>query len=167
MKLLETILEKNNPKLEINHIFMDGENLVATDTKILIVKRHNEKMEEGFNALLINPKAKYPIKSEAIILDKTANKSMASGYPNYKRIIPQTGKNYGFEKCDGLTLIQLMMAKYNLCLDLLGNSSFYKQLAKMNLEWYTFDGYNMPISIGNKEYTIVIMPMIFPQQKEF
>ena len=77
----------NIMKKEINHILVDSENMVATDTRILIVKKHNMDIQKPF--LLINDKAKHVMNTEAIEFNMKASYVLANGYPSYKRIIPE------------------------------------------------------------------------------
>lgn len=163
MKLLNTILENNNPKLEINHILADSENYVATNGKTLIIKKHNMgHIFEDKKCLIINPKAKYEIRIDGIEAQMTVNTSQAGSYPEYHRIIPQHDKNYSLDGTqDGVDFLYQMTCLHQFIFDFVGNHKFCMELKNIRLNWYKFKHPRLPVSFGNDEYEIVIMPMVF------
>lgn len=162
MKLLEKILPKNNPKIEINHILADEHNFVATNSSILIVKKHNmEHIFKDKKYLIINPKANHEIRIDGIEAQMPVNTTQASSYSDYNRVIPSEDKCYDLGKADGINFMYRFTYKCNWIFDYVANASFMKELDKIQLEWYQFRGPKLPVAVGNDEYTIVIMPMVY------
>jgi hypothetical protein len=86
IKKLKTILDKNNPKIEVNHILVDSENIVISDGRYLIIIKHDLVIEEDM--LLINERAKFQYLNQKYS-DIFGCTYITDGfrYPEYKRII--------------------------------------------------------------------------------
>ena len=161
MKLLAKILKTNLPKLEINHIFSDSKNMVATDTRILIVKKHGmEHIFEGKKCLIINPKAKVQPKIDAIEGQMAVNISQAESYPDYHRVLTKEPMTYMKGDVDGLTLLQMICAEKGVMIDFVNYAGFMKMLSKISFNRYYVGEKILPITIANDEYTIVLMPIV-------
>lgn len=99
-KLIATlfaILPTKNPKWELNHILFDDENIVACDTRFLIVIPN----KTNYKGLLLNSKAKISIdKTIDNYLDEYGLWIRNSGfnYPEYRKIIRKTSEKTYFPK---------------------------------------------------------------------
>jgi len=162
MEILKTILNRNNPKIEINNIFVDKENMVSTDTTILIVKKHNQDIEKSF--LIINDKAKDKLNAEDIVFDEKINYTDANRYPEYKRIVKWNGLKEYIPKYD--TLIDVLYEisyKKHIILNFIDYATKFKKINKLlpKINKVSYNGENDPIQITAKNYIIMIMPMYF------
>ena len=158
MQLLNKILPTNNQKLEINHIFLDGENMVATDTRILIVKKHGMNIDR--ECLIVNPKAKDKSIKIDTLIDGMGCSTNYGKYPDYKRILTKEPMTYMEGDVDGLTLLQIICAEKGMMIDFVNYAAFMKMLSKISFNRYYVGEKNLPITIANDEYTIVLMPMV-------
>lgn len=88
LKPFEAIITPSNKhKQSINHIYVDGTNIVATDTRLMLTKAHNWDIVTPF--LIINQKAtKHQLPTTDIWNELLINNTMIS-YPNYQYIIPK------------------------------------------------------------------------------
>ena len=76
----------NNPKLEINNIYVDAENIVATDTTMILIKPHGwDDIVEPF--MIVNSKAKSNVKTTALWNNLAISRE--GRYAEYKRMIPK------------------------------------------------------------------------------
>ena len=161
-QILKTILPNNNQKYELNHILIDDENMVATDTKIMIIKKHDFDFKKK-PFLILNNKTKMSIKAEGIELEEKVNFSMAQNYPDYRRIMLNTNKTkvyipkyYEFIDC----LCELSY-KFGFIFNWKDYATKYKKidklLPKIKKVYYTSE--NAPVMIIAEEYIIIIMPI--------
>ena len=161
-KMLKTILPNNNPKYELNHILVDDENMVATDTSIMIIKKHDfDFKKQPF--LVLNDKAKTPINVEGIELEEKVSYTMANTYPDYRRIMLDRNKTkvyfpeyYEFIDC-------LYELSHELCFIFNWEqyATKYKKIAKLlpKVEKVYYTQENTPVMIIAEEYTVIIMPI--------
>lgn len=159
MQLLNKILPTNNPKLEINHIFLDSENMVATDTRILIVKKHGmDDIDKEY--VIVNPKAKDKSIKIDTLIDGMGYSTNYGKYPDYKRILTKEPMVKVEGDVDGLTLLQMICAEKGMMINFVDYAAFMKMLSKITFNRYYVGGKNLPITIANDEYTIVLMPIV-------
>ena len=161
-KMLKTILPNNNPKYELNHILVDDENMVATDTNIMIIKKHDFNFKKQ-PFLVLNDKAKTLINAEGIELEEKVNYTMVNTYPNYKGIMLDTNKikvyipqYYGFIDC-----LYELSYKFGFIFNWEQYATKYKKIAKLlpKIEKVYYTQENAPVMIIAEEYTVIIMPI--------
>ena len=159
MQLLNKILPTNNPRLEINHILLDSENMVATDMRILIVKKHGmDDIDKEY--VIVNPKAKDKSIKIDTLIDGMGCSTDYGKYPDYHRVLTREPMTYMEGDVDGLTLLQMICAEKGVTIDFVNYAGFMKMLSKISFNRYYVGGKNLPITIANDDYTIVLMPMV-------
>lgn len=85
LKPFEVVVPKDNYKQIINNIHIDADNVVATDTRLLLIKPHGWNISTPF--VIVNQKVKKNIiPFTGTWEDMKINDSLQ--YPNYKHIIP-------------------------------------------------------------------------------
>ena len=102
-RLLKHCTDKNNPKFELNFVLVDGNKLVATDTKQIVVIEFQDAIYSDAskinNLIMLMPKNshKYPLGMPSILsnLEGYELAPVNGRYADYTRILP---KNEGFEK---------------------------------------------------------------------
>lgn len=179
-KLMVQARENNNPKREFNHIFVDSENFVVTDTRVLIVYKHN--MEVEGKSLLLNPKCKADMEwnkedgfmefgtevfRKKKLLDPGEYEGMVFSYPDYKRLLP-TSKPLFFnigrttkEHIKGCDALYYITHKHGVVLDYVRYATLIKKMGSIWFDRYYFTNINMPVTIENDDIKIVIMPLVF------
>ena len=161
-QILKTILPNNNQKYELNHILIDDENMVATDTKIMIIKKHDFDLKKQ-PFLVLNNKTKMSIKAEGIELEEKVNYTMANTYPNYRKIMLDTDKTkiyipkyYEFINC-----LYELSHELGFIFNWEQYATKYKKIDKLlpKIEKVYYTQENAPVMIIAEEYIIIIMPI--------
>lgn len=168
--LFKAILPTGNPKFVINHVYFDEENMVATDTRVLLIHKHGMDIKTPFCA--VNPKVKTNLYNlsdmknfGSIEMGKqvwTAKES--PGYPDYERIVPKT-PNYEVDIMDlkplGLDTLYLYSFNNGIIFDYVGMSAFMKQLSKIMFDKMYFKDKEHPIMLENEDLRVIIMPIVY------
>ena len=161
-KILKIILPNDHTKLQLNHIFVDDENMVATDTEIMIIEKHNFDFDEQ-PFLVLNEKAKIPVKAESIELGEKVNYTIAKDYPNYKRIILDTDKTkiYTPQYYEFIECLYELSHELGFIFNWEHYTVKYKKINKLlpKIEKVYYTSENAPVMIIAGEYTIIIMPI--------
>ena len=162
LKAFEAILEKNNPKFELSHILIDGDNIVSSDNKMILIKKHNFEVKDKF--LVINNKAKFNLVADGLFKGVAINKKFANTYPNYKsflnfdeseiinysngllKTLYWLGSNKGFIIDYGLLITKL--------------KKLDKMLGKTKKIFFTDKKSLLKIEFEN-DYVLVMLPLIF------
>ncbi|TET89659.1 MAG: hypothetical protein E3J96_01405 [Sulfurovum sp.] len=173
--ILTQLRENNNPKKELNHIYVDSENIVVTDTRILIVHKHNMDIKDDF--LLLNQKCKInmdfniedgfmefgvDVYRKKILLrekPKTGN-GYFYNYPDYKRIIPKIDSKKFSHHLKGVDALYTLTSQNGVVLDYVKFATLFRKLDKIRFDRYYFSEKNMPIAIENDNLMIVLMPLV-------
>lgn len=135
-KVIDTLFkvcDYKNPRLELQHVLVENDRLVFTDTFILV--SYHAKTEVDGQALLINDKAKYKydIQKRSIIFDTMAINDGFS-YPNVDRIIDPANNNEVNISDKDYTLINalyLASINYNVSMDFIKLATKLKALDKI------------------------------------
>jgi hypothetical protein len=165
------LTDGKNPKTELNFHFIDGENIVTTNTRILLVEKHNLKVEE--NKLIFPDKTgkcisslEYRPEVELFHGKRAINESLVGKYPEYKRIIPDGMNNQMDVSVDNLLeTVYLIVSKHDIVLDFVTYSSLFKELRKIpvgekEVVKYNYNSFRDPLTIKTETLTLVIMPLI-------
>lgn len=180
--ILIGIREKSNPKKELNHIFIDRENMVVTDTRILVIYKHEIEDIDG-EYLLLNPKAKDAIdfdkkdgffefgldvlRRKRLDIEDNNNGGYPLNYPDYNRIVP-TEKYTSFDNsCPGIEALYMICQKHSVAIDFIKFSKFFKKVDHVMFDKYHFTESSYPIAIKNDYLTLVIMPLVFPNMEAY
>ncbi len=178
--LFKTILDTNNPKEELNHIYFDEENMVATDARMMVVYKHGMDIDVPFMA--VNPrvkvsKAKKP-KIEAIdyslskwtnigtirMLKDEWNKVIppegTRGYPDYKRIMPKYSSE-GLAKVSGLDALYKRGYYHGIMFNYIEYCQFMKKLDKIEFTKVYFENKDLPIMLENDDLKVIMMPVVY------
>jgi len=172
--ILTQLRENNNPKKELNHIYVDSENMVVTDTKILLVYKHNMEIDDQF--LLLNQKYKMNMdfniddgfmefgvdvyRKKALYKEKPKDKSYFYNYPNYKRILPTYNSKKFKSHLRGIDALYTITSLNGSVFDYIKFSTFLKKLNKIRFDRYYFSEKNLPIAIENDNLIVVLMPLL-------
>jgi hypothetical protein len=147
IKQLKTMLDKNNPKYEINHIFVDQENIVLTDTRYLIVIKHDLDIKQDM--LLINDKAKYEYLHQNYS-DIFGSNYITKGfsYPEYKRLIRGDMDFKYSTDGDLFNSIYDIQSKYPIAI----NFKLFQTLNKLNkfsiyIDKFIYNEYKLPLHL--------------------
>ncbi len=183
--LFKSILEVKNPKFVLNHIYFDEENMVATNTRILLIHKHGMEIDTPFIA--VNPKVKvdgYNLNKEKSLgsiqmLKEEWNKVMpekvgpALVYPNYERIdVKEINKGLMEGKAalniepvkskeGGLNALYWLAYNEGIVVDYVGHANFMKKLAKIDFDNLYYTEKKYPVKLENDDLKIILMPMTF------
>ena len=165
------LIDGKNPKTELNFHFIDGENIVTTNTRILLVEKHDLKVDE--NKLIFPDKIgkcisglEYRPEVELLNGKKAINERLVGKYPEYKRIIPSSMNNHFEHTVDNLLeAVYLIVSKHDIVLDFVTYSAFFKELRKVSVGKkevvkYNYNSFKEPLTIQTDSLTLVIMPLI-------
>jgi hypothetical protein len=173
--------DTNNPKYELNFIYIDKENAVSTQTRAITIVEHNQKTEEMWLHVSLAKKAITDKKATHFIIE--SNNSIISvgidefhimrysidltdytystmRFPDYKRIVPNsfTKSNIPFTDSSQINGI--------LALDEINVNPKYLPLIEEG--YISYNGSSMPVMIKDSEEIIthVVMPIINDRFKE-
>lgn len=165
IKACEAIVPNNNLKTEINHILIDEENMVATDTIMMVICPHGEEIKE--KALMVNNKAKYEILVDGVIFNRyPCNSTWSETYPDYKRILPEDIEKNRRISANGENLIYAM---YRVTHDkgvIFGYVNFAPKLKKLDkllgeVDYAVFTAKDRPVMFVFKNgVKFIIMPIV-------
>jgi hypothetical protein len=157
-------------KTELNFHFIDSENIVTTNTKILIVEKHYFSVDE--NKLIFPDKIgkyisslEYRPEVELFNGKKSINEKLVGKYPEYKRIIPNSMNNYLDDSVNNLLeAVYLIVSLHEIVFDFVTYNSFFKELSKISVGKaevvkYNYHSFRDPLTIETDTLTIVIMPL--------
>lgn len=166
LKIFEAILPKNPDKYELSHIFMDGEYVVSTDTKIMVRKKHDYEIEKS--CLIINDKARYRIEAEDVFNGMPVNYQWASGYPDGTRVYGKFDKQDRLYEAEGQDFITALyiVAEAGHVIDFITYAPALKKIAKLLKNEETVEvrvGKDTPIYMTIGGYELLFMPMVFPK----
>jgi len=179
LDIFSKIRENTNPKVELNHYFIDNENIVVTDTRMLAILKHGEEIDSKH--LLLNPKFKlgmdwdkedgfYDLGPEVLkkkkLLDEPnkEDNSYFYKYPDYKRIIPQTESKYFRRETRGLDALYQLTFDHGIVFDFVKFSPRMKALDKIYFKSYRYSEKTSPIMFENDEFIFIIMPLIMREE---
>ena len=181
LKNLIISCDTNNPKYELNFIFIDKENAVSTNTRCVTIIEHNQNTEEMWlhislakaaikdtrathfiiesnNSIISIDKDEFHIMRYSI--DMTDYTCSTMKFPDYKRIIPQsfTKQNIPFTDASQINGI-LALDEVNL------NP---KYLPLISEGYISHNGDQLPVMIQDAERLIthVVMPIVSDRFKE-
>ena len=181
LKNLIISCDTNNPKYELNFIYIDKENAVSTNTRCVTVIEHNENTEEMWLHVSLAKTAIKDSKATHFIIE--ANNSIISvdkdewnimrysqdltdytystmKFPDYKRIIPQ--------ECikSNIPFTDASQTQGILALDEVNVNPKYLPL--INEGYISYNASNLPVMIQDSEKIIthVVMPTISDRFKE-
>lgn len=166
--LLKACKDKNSPKVELNFIFKDSENYVATNTTVLVKVKHNSSLVDGKRLLIADDAAikKANIDPAELKMDMgstVVSERIVGKYPPYERIIPRDTMMLRSEDLDNmLDLLYFIQRKHGFVIHH-KQTPVLKALEKIPLckdATYHYTNYNMPVSIKNGDITFVLMPYI-------
>ncbi len=184
--LFKSILDTNNPKAAINHIYFDEENMVATDTRIMLVYKHGLDIKTPFIA--VNPKVKaveLMLKNEkdagtiGMLKDTWRKvthkeKGLTLFYPDYKRIevkditkyknqpaVPLSVLRTIKDEEDGLSALYSLGYNSRIIFDYVAFSPFMKKLKKIEFDEIHFTDQNHPVKLKKEDLYVIIMPIVF------
>jgi len=161
MELLKTILPKNNPRKELNHIYVDNDNMVATDTTIMIIKKNILSIDKPL--LIINTHAKDDIKSNDILDNMMINYCDAPNYPDYKRIVPKVENITKLpDKYSFINTLYQITSEHGVMFDYVKNAPLYKKMNKLlgEVEAYQVRDKKSIVVIYSGDYKIIMMPLV-------
>ncbi len=159
------MLDKNNPKEELNHIYVDKENIVLTNTVWLIIIKHDLNIEKPI--LLINDKAKYKYGNlqysdifGCTFIDDNFN------YPDYTRILRKNNDNMSIGFCNILESIYEIQFNNNIAISYKVLSDLNKLSKLVFIDKYDYVSNTLPLSLKGEcndnsgyDYAIEIMMM--------
>ena len=172
-------LDNNNPKFELNYLYIDNENMVSTDTRRLSVVKHLGKNEsEPFliHQTVVRLALKQTKAEEFILMPNTImcldkhgrqlmilQKDLESSkwnFPDYERIVPKSiEKTIPYNEdaqVAGIFAINHIHINHSYIPPLVGKSKtdeiYYAGINERNLPVVIFDEY--------KEIKVIIMPII-------
>lgn len=173
-RLLEDILlsiDKHSPKPALNYCYVDTENIVSTNTKVLCVAKHNLNIKEPFfiqraivekavkerkaNYFIISENKITALKNKDEIITFSINVSNIKNlkFPNYTKIIPnQIKEKISFvdnSQINGLFAFK----RVNIDSEHIPNAKY---------GYIGINDKNLPVLIEDREYQIktIIMPKI-------
>jgi hypothetical protein len=165
------LIDDNNPKYELNFLYVDNENIVSTNTRGLCIARHRSGIEKPFyihkkvvKKAISDKDAKYYHLSEntVVSIDRDSQEIMSYHgkynsenmfYPDYKRIIPEEfNKKHSFlenNQINGIFAINKVHINP-------------KWLPKFKSGFIHIKQNNLPVAImnENENITFVVMPLI-------
>ncbi|MGW8169665.1 MAG: hypothetical protein ACWGHH_06640 [Sulfurovaceae bacterium] len=160
----------NNPKIELDYVRIYGDKMIATDTKILIVAKHDIlypieifipacflwTLDKG-GELFMDENAKACLKYNRLFYSTKFKK--LNKYPDIDRILP---KEFNFMKFENIESVE----KIGEAVIKLPNGAFISQENYDLLTTFEFEEYsqietNLPIYFKNKEVEILVMPLVF------
>ncbi len=178
--LFKTILDINNPKEQLNHIYFDEENMVATDSRIMVIYKHGMDIDVPFMA--VNPrvkvsKSKNPkvittdyaltgwVKAGTITMlkDEWAKAFPPEGtriYPDYKRIIPKHSSE-GLANVSGLDELYSRGYYHGIMFNYIEYCQFMKKLDKIEFTKVYFESKYLPIMLENDDLKVIMMPVVY------
>jgi hypothetical protein len=185
LKLVAGVTDYNNPKLELNCVYFDKDNIVATDTRRMIVMKNDTQLEDIYipkafcYRYIEDENAELYLRRYDVVL-KSNNEyfyfSPATNwrFPDYERIVPKelTYKmlqDEYFKEAKVLTEEELEYSKNLsviqdgenfLCL----NSDYLMQEYKF--ENFYFNAYNLPVMFSNEDVKYIIMPVIISKDDD-
>ena len=165
VKIAFTMLDKNNPKTELNHVYVDSENIVLNDTIFLIAIRHGLDIESDM--LLLNDKAKYKYPNQKYS-DVFQCNYIENGfkYPEYKRILQNKPSKELIKK--GVSLLEgVYFTQFNnnlaISIDVLNRLKKLDKIVK--IDEYSYRENDLPIElhgcINDMDVTVAVMPFTF------
>jgi hypothetical protein len=164
------LIDGKNQKTELNFHFIDSENIVTTNTRILLVEKHGLKVDE--NKLIFPDKIgkcisslEYHKEVELLNGKKAINERFVGKYPEYKRIIPSSMNNQLEHAVDNLLeVVYLIVSQHDIVLDFVTYNAFFKELRKISVGKevikYNYHSFKEPLTIQTDTLTLVIMPLI-------
>lgn len=166
LKIFESILPRNPVKAELSNIFMDKEYIVATDTRIMIRKKHTFSVEKS--CLIVNDKARWTISPEGLFEGMAVNHTRASGYPDTARLYKKFNGQERLKRAERQDFISALYiaAEEGHVIDFVLYAPALKKIAKLLKDEETREvriGEDMPIYMTIGEYELLLMPMIFPK----
>lgn len=163
-----------NPREELDCIFIDGENIVATDTRKIIIKRNTNKIEScfiprAFCELFLDSGGSFYKNDDGIYFENNGKfysyHTPEQRYPDYKRIIPskritelsmskylEKSKVYKNEHSDKGVRIYKLDDKY-LCLD--------ESFVEKEFDCIGINEHNLPVVFEKQDTIVVVMSMFF------
>ena len=155
------VIDNRMPKYEMQHILVNSEHCVSTDTRLLLVTPTTSTHKPSIPYLHLNPKAKWQPSDQTV---------SALAYPEYKRImldreyftkLPTHSANIEYTTVDALYYIS---TSHNWFFDYVEQSVKLRKLAKNlpEVESYSFREPNLPIQLNYTDGTkLIIMPLVF------
>jgi len=153
MKILNSVKNTRHAKRELQHVFVDYENMVSTNVRTLVIKKHSLEITRPF--YLMN-------KGEAgscLEITKQIRYEYEIGtYPQYKRIIPTSPPIYFQNPIMGLNdTLDFLNQERSLNFDKDELKKIIKACDKTEFTHYMYQGIGV-IAICNNIYTLLIMP---------
>jgi hypothetical protein len=177
LEIVSKYIDKNNPKIEFNYLFVDQDNLVATNTRAIGIIQHRSNIEGKDKffihgdvvalALKQTKAVEFELQEQKIIcFDKAGHEIITIqksekpdrfddyNFTNYKRIIPETFKKtmpfVEHAQIQGIFAVEKIQVNTNY---------LPKKFDEGNIG---INNYNIPVKISNFEDTIkiIIMPIV-------
>ena len=160
--MLDAAVARDDARQALKHIYCDGENIVATNGKILVYTNNDEALKPGFYDLVTTGTGR---DKRTKFVPVTDEKAKEWNYPNWKQVVPNCTEGKTLEFNGGAAERELEIFKLQFALASMGTGALIGQeyidlicKPQLNLAVRIIDGYCPLVFELAHFFTLLVMP---------
>ncbi len=160
--MLDAAVARDDARQALKHIYCDGENIVATNGKILVFTENMEQLAKGFYDLCMTGTGR---DKRTKFVPVTDEKAKEWNFPNWKKVVPDCTGGKTLEFHGGAAERELEIFKLQFALASMGTGALIGQeyidlicKPQLNLAVRIIDGYCPLVFELAHFFTLLVMP---------
>ena len=160
--MLDAAVARDDARQALKHIYCDGENIVATNGKILVYTNNDEALKPGFYDLVTTGTGR---DKRTKFVPVTDEKAKEWNFPNWKQVVPNCTEGKTLEFNGGAAERELEIFKLQFALASMGTGALIGQeyidlicKPQLNLAVRIIDGYCPLVFELAHFFTLLVMP---------